>query len=207
MNRFLTSLKWAAGTLILICGILWLTLLRQAPQPGAATPLAVYGAVPDFALLTQDGATLSRADLLGTVWVADFIFARCSGQCPMMHGQMHRLQEMFRNVPQVRLLSITVDPTHDTPAQLAILARQLGAVPGRWDLLTGSPQAIRTLMERGFLLGLTEGTDPREPIGHSTKLVLVDAHGIIRSYVDATDADAVARVRQHIQQLYRRESR
>lgn len=207
MFRFLTMLKWTLGTLAILLGLLWLAMPHQVRQTGVATPLAVYGAVPDFALLTQDGATLSRHDLLGTVWVVDFIFARCSGQCPMMHKQLQQLQEAFRNVPRVRLISVTVDPAHDTPAELTTLARQLGAVPGRWDFLTGSPHTIRTLMEKGFLLGLAEGTDPREPIGHSTKLVLVDAQGVIRSYVDATEADAVARVRRHVQRLYTREGR
>ena len=46
--------------------------------------LPIYGQVPDFELTTQTGNPLSRKDLNGKIWVADFIYTTCTGPCPLM---------------------------------------------------------------------------------------------------------------------------
>ena len=51
----------------------------------------VYGTVPSFSLTDQDGHSFSSESLHGKVWIADFIFTRCAGQCPMMTMQMGQI--------------------------------------------------------------------------------------------------------------------
>ena len=174
---------------------------RMALVPAA---LPVYGEVPAFAGVNAEGRAMDLRDLRGGVWVADFIFTRCAGQCPMMSERMAALQRTFDGMP-VRLLSFSVDPAHDTSAALAAYGVRYGARPGRWDLLTGDPDAIARLAQDGFRLAIADGGPPQEPIVHSVRLVLVDQRGRIRGYYDATDAAAVARLQRDARSLARRD--
>jgi protein SCO1/2 len=161
----------------------------------------VQGQVPDFSLTDQAGHPVTRASLAGSVWVADFIFTRCAGQCPLLSSQMAELQSAFARVPGVQLVSFTVDPEHDTPPMLAAYAAHYGAAPGRWRFLTGSREAVWRLSREGFRLGVGDGGTAQEPITHSVRLVLVDQAGRIRGSYDATDAEALRRLRGDIRRL------
>src|SRR5688572_19328563 len=58
-----------------------------------APALTVYGSAPDFSLTESSGKTITRSDLAGKVWVADFIFTSCGGTCPAMSARMRQLQD------------------------------------------------------------------------------------------------------------------
>src|SRR6266849_6970962 len=77
--------------------------------------LDVYGEVPDFSLVERRGRRVGRADLLGKVWVLDFIYTECTETCPIQSLQFARLEREFPDAADLRLVSITVDPVHDTP--------------------------------------------------------------------------------------------
>ena len=164
-------------------------------------PARVQGRVPDFTLTDEGGRTVTRASLAGSVWIADFIFTRCAGQCPLMSSQMAVLQRTFERLPGVRLVSFTVDPEHDTPPVLAAYAARYGAAQGRWRFLTGSREAVWRLAREGFRLGVGDGGSTQEPITHSVRLILVDQAGDIRGTYDATDAAAVQRLRANVRRL------
>ena len=110
-------------------------LLAACMQP---KPLPVLGQVPNFQLTAQDGQPFDSRSLAGHIWVADFIYTTCHGPCPMMSSTMHRIQaQTSSDMPDVRLVSFTVDPAHDTPPVLAEYATHFKAEPGRWFFLTG----------------------------------------------------------------------
>lgn len=153
----------------------------------SAPDLPVLGQVPPFSLTSHRGETVTRADLAGEPWIADFIFTRCALSCPMMTTRMAELDD-GRVAPGVRLVSISVDPEHDTPEVLAGYADAFGASE-RWHFLTGSKEEVLELALEGFHLALDPdpppGTaSPEEPIVHSTRFVLVDGRGRIRGYYD-----------------------
>jgi protein SCO1/2 len=122
--------------------------------------LVPLGRVPDFRLSERSGREVSNRELQGKVWVAAFIFTRCVDECPLMSNRMARLQQAFAAEQDVRLVSITVDPEHDTPVVLSEYASHFGADPQRWLFLTGDKAAIFRLAREGFYLGVTE---PRRP--------------------------------------------
>lgn len=162
--------------------------LQQALRHGPPPP-PVYGAVPDFTLTDHHGRPLARKDLAGRIWIADFIFTRCAGQCLTVTSHMASLQE--RLPAEVRLISFSVDPAHDTPDVLAGYAARAGAGE-RWLFLTGSRDDIFRLSRDGFHLSVEEeGGTPEEPIVHSVRFVLVDRAGGIRGYYDATESDDI----------------
>jgi protein SCO1/2 len=152
-----------------------------------------YGTVPIFQLVNQNGQPFGSAQLAGKIWIADFIYTTCPGPCPMISSRMSELQKPLEK-SDVRLVSFSVDPEKDTPQVLRGYAEKLQADPARWDFLTGPKSAIYKLSHDGFKLAVSDGSDERGIPVHSTRMVLVDRHGQIRGYYDATEADAVTKL-------------
>ncbi len=175
------------------CGILGLVTSHLVADR-ALPPLPVYGHLTTYELIDQQGARLTQAQWAGHVWIMDCMLTRCAGQCPMMSHQMQQLQQVFQRMPGVRLLSLSVDPSHDTPEALRAYAQQYGAQAQRWTFATGTPSVIDRLVREELHLGLAEGTSAAEPITHSTRLTLIDAHGQVRGYYEAADPSAVQRL-------------
>jgi len=161
-------------------------LLRRIPPP---PPLLRQ--VPRFALVAADGKPFGSDDLRGHVYVASFFFTRCPSICPRLMQDLARLQERYRRDHlEVRLVSITVDPEHDTAEVLSAAGPRYGVDPARWVLLTGPWPAIRDLALHGFQVPLGEPEKaPGQPtdIAHTGKLLLVDASGGLRGYYDTGD--------------------
>lgn len=161
--------------------------------PGAPSPADYFdlGPLDDFALTEAQGRTVTNKDLVGRFWVASFIFTRCSGECPRVSGTMARLQKRLGPRDDVRLVSISVDPEHDTPEVLKEYAENLGADPKRWYFLTGDKEKVHHLVRDGFHLGVE--SNPRAPAGqevtHSSRLVLVDKRGRVRGHFEGEMVD------------------
>ena len=149
-------------------------------------PPEQYAPIPAFAHLDQDGAPISREDLLGTVWITDFIFTRCPNICPTLSARMRELQPKVLATPGVGLLSVSVDPEYDTPEVLTAYAERMGADRSAWRWVTGEVGAIHATVE-GFQQALDVRKTPDNPvpdITHSTRLILVDARGVLRGYYE-----------------------
>ncbi len=179
-------LVWGLG--VLAISALTIVGLAKRPRPPA---LPIITQVPDFALTHHDGSTLSRQDLLGAPFIADFIFTRCPAICPRMTSQMRRVADSLGEGSAVKIVSISIDPEHDTTEVLARYAEQHGAGDG-WYFLTGDPEAIHTLSREGFLLGVDASpTDEQAAasgaILHSNRFVLVDGKSRIRGFYDPFD--------------------
>src|SRR5919199_1065199 len=107
---------WGVGVLATLVGVgLYLGMGFENPSRRAGNNLPRLWEVPDFALTERSGQSVIRADLLGKVWIASAIFTRCAEECPLVSNHMARLQATFAAEPDVRLVSITVDPGYDTP--------------------------------------------------------------------------------------------
>jgi len=152
-----------------------------------APPMERLWSVPPFDMTAVTTAGVSRvraADLRGRPWIADFIYTRCAGPCPILSSKMAELQRILP--PEVRLVSFTVDPDNDTPEILRRYAARFNADPQRWIFVRGDKAALHRLAFEGFRVALAE--DPSAPVGasitHSTKFSLVDAQGVIRHLYD-----------------------
>ena len=152
-----------------------------------------YGTVPSFQLINQNGQPFGSTQLSGKIWIADFIYTSCPGPCPMISSRMSELQRPLEKT-DVHLVSFSVDPEKDTPEVLRRYAERLQAEPGRWDFLTGPQSVIYDLSHDGFKLAVSDGSNEAGIPVHSTRMVLVDRHGEIRGYYEATEADAVTKL-------------
>ena len=199
MQRF-----WAP-LLIIVVGVvsvyLWADLFRFARQPSVPA-LQTLGVLPAFDLIERRQAPLRLNDLRGKVWVADFMYTSCVEVCPLQSAEMARLQAAFAAHPDLRLVSISVDPERDTPAVLSAYAEQFQADPERWLFATGEPDAVARLAQEGFRLSAASyvsGEDGADyTFIHSNRFVLVDRQGRIRGYYRSTDPDDLMRLRRDL---------
>ncbi|HEX7343118.1 MAG TPA: SCO family protein [bacterium] len=179
------SLPWsvlASLILALILAGFAYYVIRQADTSRANLP--VLAEVPDFQFRDQNDRSFGRNQMLGKVCVVDFIFTRCQGICPVMSNRYTHLYRLFRDTPELQLISVSVDPDYDTPEILRKYAANYGIMDERWILLHAPLDHVQDLCENGFLLPAQD-----LPQGHSGKFALVDRQGRIRGYYDH-DSDA-----------------
>lgn len=129
--------------------VVWVMVLAMLPwmpaaaQQAAGNPAKNY--FTDVVLVDQDGREHRfYSDLLaGKVVVIGSFFATCTGACPAMAKTYKKIQDWLgeRQGKDIYLISITVDPEHDTPQRLKEFAQEFGARPG-WIFLTGSKENV-----------------------------------------------------------------
>ncbi|MFN7134141.1 MAG: SCO family protein, partial [Myxococcales bacterium] len=179
-------LAFAALLLALPAGAL--LLQKRAPD------FPVYGTLPAFSLLDQQGRPFARSDLEGRPAVVNFVFTRCAAICPALTRKMRSLQQQLAEAgrgAEVRLVSITADPENDTPEALADYAARYGADTRSWSFVTGALDDVQRTIVDGFKISVAKVPRPagaEEPtdfeIVHGQKFVLLDAAGQIRGYYD-----------------------
>lgn len=207
--------RWLRNPYVLgfLVGIATITALRPFLRHVPAPP-PVIGRLPDWTLVDADGAPFGSANLTGGATVVSFFSTRCTEVCPEVMDGMAKLQEGFevRGIDGARLVSITVDPEHDTPEVLRAYASAHGVHPKTWTLVTGDPARVRELVLHGFAVPLPAGdarpADPEE-VAHAGKLVLVDGSGGIRGYYGTGDMglDEVFNRTQHVLRVEREQRR
>jgi protein SCO1/2 len=166
---------------------------RGAPRPA----LPVYGELPAFAFTDQRGQPFGDRELRDHVTVASFLFTRCPTICPVVTLKLKKFEEQTRDLPNLRLVSFSVDPEYDTPAQLAAFARRMHASTERWSFVTGPSAAMRAQVEGAFKIAMDRrGTlaNGTPDIVHGSHFVLIDRDLRIRGYYDSDDAN-------HLQEL------
>ena len=155
--------------------------------------------MPPFSLVERSGRTVREADLAGHVWVADFVFTRCPDVCPAITARMASLQSKLPD-PDLRLVTFTVDPAHDTPAVLTDYARRVGAGE-RWWFLTGARDDIARLVHDGFHVAFADDGPPGQEITHSDRLMLVDPALRIRGSYHASAPEELSQLVHDAHQL------
>lgn len=201
-------------SLLGMSGVLLWRAFDTTSQPGSPDRLPVYQTVPDFRLLAHSGQAFGRQTLSGHIWVANFVFTRCPGVCPLLSSRMAQLQTRLEETdqPSIRLVSFSVDPEWDTPQRLSGYADRYGADASRWIFLTGELSVVQPLVRDGFQLAMmnappegshTSHGQPKrlEQIVHSDRFVLVDPEFRIRAYYRGDETAVVERMMRDIEIL------
>ena len=157
----------------------------------------------DFSLTERTGRPVNRSEFAGQILVVDFVFTGCSLSCLRVNDRMADLQGRLVNRPDVKLVSLTVDPASDTPAALTRFARQFGADSNRWLFLTGEKRVVYPVLEQSFLgpprtdlpVGIPGG------FGHTDGIALVDAGGTVRAMFNGLRTGVVDRIVATVDQL------
>ena len=143
--------------------------------------------MPDFALYDENGQVVEAGRFRGREIVLNFIYTRCpiATMCPAATERMVEVQRKARaaGVTDLQLISITLDPEHDTPGVLQAYARAHGIDTANFSLLTGPEPAIRDLLAQfGVLAEFQDGL-----IRHTLATLLIDAEGRIVHRADGSE--------------------
>ena len=121
------------------------------PESPARADTPLQARIPDVVLLDQDGRRVRfYSDLVrGKRVLMNAIYTTCSGTCPAQTSIFTSVQRHLRSradLADVQLISVSLDPLHDRPAQLAEFAAKYNAQPG-WAFLTGTKEDVRAVLE------------------------------------------------------------
>jgi len=158
------------------------TALAGVALPKAADQIAIGERIPDFTLTDQNGKTVRLSGFEGQLVAVDFIYTRCPlpDVCPRLSANFARLQKRFGGT--IKLLSITLDPQHDTPRILAEYAARWRADPHTWLFLTGSEDDIRKVAGHlGVVYWPEEGA-----ITHTSSTAIIDRTGKLAAFVEGS---------------------
>lgn len=215
MNRANGKIEWFVwSALLLTILVIALAFVRSrigatpqtqatgGPEQSRSLDLRPIAQLPDFTLTNQDGHAFSLADLRGEVWVADIIFTRCAGPCPIITQRMSDLQKVL----PAKLVTLTTDPDFDRPEVLKRFAERFKANFAQWTFLTGSKEGIARVTVDGLKLAAVEKkTDQRENerdlFIHSTLFVLVDRQGRLRGSVESDDPEMKPKILDAVKKL------
>lgn len=166
------------------------------PQP----ELDVFGRAPDFQLTDQTGTAFSSATLAGRITLMDFVYTHCTDACPTLSATFQQAQRKLADDKllgdRVMLVSLSVDPQHDTPPVLAEYGQRFKADPSGWKFLSGDWDQVYDVVT-----GLKVATRPPRPaadapapggteLTHSTRIILIDGEQQVRAYLEGQDASA-----------------
>jgi protein SCO1/2 len=179
------------GLLLGLLGLAYLLSLAEFKQERA---LPVFGQVAGFTLTNQDGNVATLADLTNRVWVADIIFTRCASSCPIMSQQMESLQAALPSDSPAKLVTLTCDPSYDTPPIMKKYGEHYDADFHRWTFLSGTPKELSGLATGSLKLGVTpvapaDRNTPTDFFVHSTIFVVVDKQARLRGIFQTEGQD------------------
>ena len=197
-NRANRGPIWVGLALILLTLVALAIFAGLQARPRTGNDLPIYGPVADFTLTNQAGGVVTLADLRGKVWIADIIFTRCAGPCPVMTRHMKDLQDALPAASSVKLVTLTTDPEFDTPPVLQAYGKRFGADTNRWMFLTGTkPEIGRLAIDSLKLTAIEKKPEERDAANdlfvHSTIFVVVDRQGRLRGVFETTGAGVDAK--------------
>jgi protein SCO1/2 len=150
-----------------------------------------YHKIADFELYNQNGDTITQDFYDGKIYIADFFFTTCLTICPIMTGNMLKIQDRIKDDPDIFLLSHTVIPQADSIPVLKQYALEKGIDASKWNLVTGDKQQIYNLARKSYLATKTDGDGGPYDMIHTENFVLVDKEKRIRGFYDGTQPKAI----------------
>lgn len=193
-----------AGLTLWACNVEEASLPVLGPSSTGANGEIIQHQIPEFSFINQYGDTISQADFENSIYVADFFFTSCPTICPVMKSQMVRIYEHFEDNSQVKILSHSIDPYHDSVAVLRDYAEALGVQDTRWQFVTGDQDDIYEIGEKSYMVTAAEDTIAAEETGgfiHSGAFILVDKQRHIRGIYDGTVEEDVNQLIRDIELL------
>ena len=175
----------------------------SAPPASSGFELLKLGQpVPDVKFIDQDGKPTTLKSMRGSVVVVTFIYTNCPMPtfCPLMDRNFAAMQAKMKernNDLDIRLLSVSFDPTTDTPPVLKKHAKEMGADPALWTFVTGDRDDIDQFASRFGVSVSRAMNDPRD-ITHNLRTAILDRQGnLVQAYTgnEWTPEQALADVR------------
>ncbi len=150
-----------------------------------------YQTIPNFSFVNQDSVVINNDSLKNSIYIADFFFTTCPSICPVMSKNMLSVYKKYKGNNEVRFMSHTIDPKHDTIPVLKKYANKLGVEGTQWSFLLGNRDSVYSLAKNGYMNYAQENADIPGGVEHSGYFILVDKERRIRGAYDGTNKEQV----------------
>ncbi|TWR26534.1 SCO family protein [Mucilaginibacter pallidiroseus] len=162
---------------------------------GKFIPDTIYHKLSDFKLTDQNGNEVTDKSFDKKLMVVSFFYTGCPNVCKQVNKNLSGLDSVYRKNKMVRMVSLTVNPEHDTAPVLKKYAAQFNPGPN-WMFLTGDTTTIYNLARKGLLVDALKVDDNN--FVYSDKVMLVDAEKRIRGYYSGTSLTDLNRLNEEI---------
>ncbi len=151
--------------------------------------------IPDFKLVNQLGDTVTQDTFKNKIYITDFFFTSCPGICPKMTANMIKVQEEFKETPEVLLLSHTVTPSIDSVSVLKRYADKNNVLADKWHLVTGDKSEIYDLGRNQYFVENDLGV-PKDvnDFLHTENFLLIDKNRHIRGIYNGLNRASIAQL-------------
>lgn len=189
-QRVTLTIVWGLAVLGMLC-IVGTGVLAHRQFAEAEPQLEILYDAPPFDLIDQNGERATQDVVKGKVYVAMVFFAACPGVCPAMNSKLVELQKAVPD-PDVKIISISLDPKNDKPELLNAYAAGLGADQSRWYFLTGEQE---TIFAAAKAFGLAAApAEEGKMITHTQKVLLIDRQNRVRGIYDSLEVGAMEKL-------------
>ena len=150
--------------------------------------------VADFNLINQNGDTVTQDDYQDKIYVTGFFFTKCKTICPVMTGNMAKVQQAFLNNKEIMFLSLSIRPNKDSIPALRKYATQKGVIDSKWNVTTGVKKHIYELARKSYFAVVEQDDGDLQDFMHIPSFILVDKMKRIRGVYDGTDSKEIRRL-------------
>jgi len=183
----------------LLVGGFYFALTRFLPGYGRVQ-LPVLSYVQPFSFTNQAGRLITEKDIEGKVYVAEYFFTTCKGICPKLNRNMELVYERFKDQPDFKILSHTVDPATDNVQRMKRYADSLKVDAEEWWFLTGDKDSLYSAARKSYLLDSRDNdTIPvSDQFIHTQFFALVDREGRVRKIYDGLKKEQIDQLEKDI---------
>jgi len=166
----------------------------------------IYQTVQPFAYLNQDSIIITDKDFDNKIYITDFFFTSCNTICPVMHRNMLEVYKKYKDNPNVKILSHSIDIKYDLPSRLKNYASRLGVESNKWAFVLGSRDSIFNVAAKNYLVAAYEDDADPQGLVHQGWFVLVDTKKQLRGAYDGTNEDQVKQMMLDMEKLLKEEN-
>ena len=169
---------------------------------GTKIPDTNYHQVSDFKLLNQSGDTLSWKNFEHKIIILNLFYTNDNPATKTANNALSVLQKTYSRNKVINYVSLSVDPSRDTPEALTAYAAKVKAVPGKWNLLTGDSTQVYNFINKQLFIDAYQKTENGQPrFVYNNLFLLLDTKHRIRGYYDISNQEAYTKLDDEIKVL------
>lgn len=172
--------------------------VKTTVKRGETVPDTIWHQAKSIALTNQMGKNVSLDDLKGKILVINFFFTRCPSICPGLTRNMKKLQNSFKSNPGiVQFISISVDPEHDSVANLRKYANKFDVNHDSWWFVTGNKKEIYDFAFNEVKASIAD-VNVDTAFVHTENFFLLDSNHVVRGWYNGFDTLKLAQLAKDI---------
>jgi protein SCO1/2 len=201
-NKFIYGM--VAISLLLVGGFIVLWKISSPPlQSGKSSTTTEFHVDRDIELIDSNGERRGFKQLEGKVSLVSHVFTRCPGQCAGIGVALKDLREEYKDEGPLQLVSVSLDPAHDTPELLKNFSETHGLSGSDWWFVTGDPEPLNKYMAEVFLLAAQAKPPEKRDnefdlFDHQAMVVLVDHELKLRGWFYPFETESAKAMRAEL---------